>query len=180
MQSPSSPLAAELQHRLAESPVEAVESHDMLTLYSHDPVFFRLLSVEDQWRLLYGLAISLLDYGEVLDITAITLPFPGELQSLSLWQICDALTCADFRLDWLDWVEEHQCSQLSFAQLEACDAVLRCNETQEMLQQLIEQSLCFISGCDDYLQTADEVPLARAGLMRRLWKAIRGSRAAMQ
>ena len=68
----------------------------MLNLYSQDPVFCRLLSVEDQWRLLYGLAISLLDYGEVLDLTAITLPFPGELQSLSLWQICDALTCADF------------------------------------------------------------------------------------
>ena len=180
MQSPSSPLAAELLQRLAESPVEAVESHDMLTLYSHDPVFFRLLSVEDQWRLLYGLAISLLDYGEVLDITAITLPFPGELQSLSLWQICDALTCADFRLDWLDWAEEHQCSHLSIAQLEACDAVLRCNETQAMLQQLIEQAFRFISSCDDYLQTADEVPLARAGLMRRLWKAIRGSRTAMQ
>lgn len=180
MQSPSSPLAAELQQRLAESPVEAVESHDMLNLYSHDPVFFRLLSVEDQWRLLYGLAISLLDYGEVLDITAITLPFPGELQSLSLWQICDALTCADFRLDWLDWAEEHQCSHLSIAQLEACDAVLRCNETQAMLQQLIEQAFRFISSCDDYLQTADEVPLARAGLMRRLWKAIRGSRTAMQ
>ena len=180
MQSPSSPLLSELQHRLAESPVSAVESQDMLNLYSHDPVFFRLLSVEDQWRLLYGLAISLLDYGEVLDITAITLPFPGELQSLSLWQICDALTCADFRLDWLDWAEEHQCSHLSIAQLEACDAVLRCNETQAMLQQLIEQALGFITGCDDYLQTADEVPLARAGLMRRLWKAIRGSRTAMQ
>ena len=180
MQSPSSPLLAELQHRLAESPVSAVESHEMLNLYSQDPLFCRLLSVEDQWRLLYGLAISLLDYGEVLDLTAITLPFPGELQSLSLWQICDGLTCADFRLDWLDWVEEHQCSQLSIAQLEACDAVLRCNETQEMLQQLIEQALGFISGCDDYLLTADEGPLPRAGLMRRLWRAVRRSRTTMQ
>lgn len=180
MQSPSGSLLAELQHRLAESPVEAVESHGMLSLYSQDRLFFRLLSVEDQWRLLYGLAISLLDYGEVLDITAITLSFPGELQSLSLWQICDALTCADFRLDWLDWAEEHQCSHLSIAQLEACDAVLRCSETQVMLQQLIEQALCFISSCDDYLQTADEVPLARTGLMRRLWRAIRGSRTVMQ
>ena len=171
---------AELQHRLAESPVSAVESHDMLNLYCQDPVFCRLLSVEDQWRLLYGLAISLLDYGEVLDLTAVTLPFPGELQSLSLWQICDALSCADFRLDWLDWVEEHQCSHLSIAQLEACDAVLRCNETQEMLQQLIEQALGFISGCDDYLLTADEGPLPRAGLMRRLWRAVRRSHSTMQ
>jgi len=152
----------------------------MLNLYSQDPVFCRLLSVEDQWRLLYGLAISLLDYGEVLDLTAITLPFPGELQSLSLWQICDALTCADFRLDWLDWVEEHHCSHLSIAQLEACDAVLRCNETQETLQQLIEQALGFISGCDDYLLTADEAPLPRAALMRRLWRAVRRSHATMQ
>ena len=180
MQSPSSPLLADLQHRLAESPVSAVESQDMLNLYSQDPVFCRLLSVEDRWRLLYGLAISLLDYSEVLDLTVITLPFPGELQSLSLWQICDALTCADFRLDWLDWVEEHQSSQLSIAQLEACDAVLRCNETQEMLQQLIEQALGFISGCDDYLLTADERPLPRAGLMRRLWRAVRRSHATMQ
>jgi hypothetical protein len=179
MQSPPSPLLAELQHRLAESPVSAVESHDMLNLYSQDPVFCRLLSVEDQWRLLYGLAISLLDYSEVLDLTVITLPFPGQLQSLSLWQICDALTCADFRLDWLDWVEEHQCSQLSIAQLEACDAVLRCNETQETLQQLIEQALGFISGCDDYLLTADEGPLPRAGLMRRLWRAVRRNHATM-
>ena len=180
MQSPSSPLLVELQRRLAESPVSAVESHEMLNLYSQDPVFWRLLSVEDQWRLLYGLAISLLDYGEVLDLTAITVPFPGELQSLSLWQICDALTCADFRLDWLDWAEEHQCSHLSIAQLEACDAMLRCNETQETLQQLIEQALCFISGCEDYLLTADEGPLPRAGLMRRLWRAVRRSYATMQ
>jgi hypothetical protein len=164
-----------LQAQLHTCPAEAVESPALLELYHCEPAFYRQIDAPDRWRLLFGLAISLLDYGNALELDNHFLALPGNLPSLSLWQICDGLVCIDFQLDGLDWSEELQLSKpLSLAQVEACDAVLISPETQDELNTLIAEALHFIEGCDDFLAPAlDQVP-QRLGWLQRIWRAWRG------
>jgi hypothetical protein len=164
-----------LQAQLHASPAEAVESPVLLELYRCDPEFYQQLDAPDRWRLLFGLAISLLDYADRLDLEAHLMALPGDLPSLSLWQICDGLICIDFQLDGLDWSEELQLTApLSLAQVEACDAVLSSLETQEKLNTLIAEALRFIEGCDDFPAPAlGQIP-RRQGWLQRTWRTLRG------
>lgn len=168
------PLLLTLCTQLQHSPVEAVESAELLELYHFNPTFYEELPAPDRWRLLFGLAISLLDYSNSLNLETHFLPLPGNLEALSLWQVCDALVCIDFQLDGLDWAEELQSPlPLSIAQLEACEATLSAPETMDQLNRLISEALVFMDDCDDYPLTVTEATHSNQGLLWRVWTGLR-------
>ena len=164
-----------LLSRLQDCPVEAVESPELLVLYRQDRDFHRQLGAADCWRLLYGLAITLLDYGGRLDLEAHELALPGDLPAITLWQICDGLVCTDFQLDHLDWSEELPLHRpLSLAQIEACHAALRSRQTLDQLNTLIAAALRFIDSCPDVLAPAAAQPRRPQGWLQRLWRVLSG------
>lgn len=158
---------------LQRNPVEAVESPAMQELMQKDPGFYKPWVAEERWRLLAGLAISLLDDAEVMDLNSETLTLPGGLPGVSLWQLCDSLVCNDFALHGLDWHEELELQRsLSPAELEACTAVLSSPETLARLDGLIATGLGFIEQSDEYPVQDCNTPIVAQGLLWRLWRRL--------
>ena len=159
---------------LQSNPVEAVESPAMQQLMQMDPGFYKPWAAEERWRLLVGLAISLLDYAEVMDLSSETLSLPGGLPSVSLWQLCNSLVCADFALNDLDWHQELELQRsLSPAELEACTAVLSSSETLARIDALIATGLGFIEQSDEYPVQDCNTLIVPQGLLWRLWRRLR-------
>lgn len=156
---------------LQRNPVEAVESPALQRLMQKNSGFYKLWAAEERWRLLYGLAISLLDDAEVMDLSSETLSLPGGLPGVSLWQLCDSLVCADFALNDLDWHQELELQRsLSPAELDACTAVLSSSETLARIDALIAKGLGFIEQCDEYPIQLDETPIVHQGLLWSVWR----------
>jgi hypothetical protein len=170
----STPLST-VAELLQRNPVEAVESAAMQQLMQKDPGFYKPWDADERWRLIYGLAISLLDYAELMDLSSETLLLPGGLPSVSLWQLCDSLVCVDFALDGLDWCDELELQRsMRLAELEACTAVLSSPETLARLDVLIAKGLGFIEQCEEYPTQPCDTPIVPNGLLWRLWRRLPG------
>lgn len=173
----STNLFASFRDTLHANPVLAVESPELQQLIQNDRTFYKQLPADDRWRLVYGLTISLLDFADGIDLNAHLLTLPGGLPSLTLWQICDSLVCADFQLDGLDWAEELQLAEsLSNAQLDACTATLSAPETIERLDNLIREGMIFIENCDEYPLKPYEGGASTQGWLNRIWRSLISAR----
>ena len=136
---------------LEDSPIEAVETSLFQEVCCANPAFFMDWSMEQRWRLLYALDISLLDYRGALPLDLVYLETPESLGKISWRQVCQTLFCDDFILEDYNWSDELEPPRpLTAAETKACEGLLTSLQCSNRLNQLLEQAITFILKAEDY------------------------------
>jgi hypothetical protein len=140
-----------LIQELEASPVKAVETPHFQEICCANPAFFLDWPMEQRWRLLYALDISLLDYRGALPLDLVWMETPESLGKISWRQVCQTLFCDDFILEDYNWSDELETPRpLTAAETQACEGLLKGVQCSNSLNQLLEQAITFVVKAEDY------------------------------
>ncbi len=147
--------------------VDAVETEAFQSMLKASPGFPDRLDEAMRWKLLYGLWVVLLDFGDdpAIPWMPSMVSIPGLPSSLSLQDVLQALVIAVFDISSIDWSDEFGCTPV--IDQHVYETALRSQACQHLVEDQIEAGLKRVLACDFSPPPAPVVD-RKPGLLRKV------------